>query len=273
VTQICADAMNVPIERFDLVSGDTAITPDCGKTSASRQTFVTGKAAAMAGAKLRATILRLANAQENGVVLFGDGHVAVKDGEGEHSIAIEKLPLDRYGYVATAEATFDPPTSPLDENGQGVPYAVFGFGAHMAEIAVDTELGTVRVLKITAAHDVGRAINPTLIEGQIEGGAAQGLGQALMEEFFPGKGENLHDYLIPSAGDMPPVESILIEDPSPVGPFGAKGIGEQAVIPTAPAILNAIHDAIGVRIRRVPATPDRIRAAILEARRTEGNRA
>jgi CO/xanthine dehydrogenase Mo-binding subunit len=132
----------------------------------------------------------------------------------------------------------------------------------MAEIETDLELGTVRVLKITAAHDVGRAINPTLIEGQIEGGAAQGLGHALMEEFFPGKGENLHDYLIPTAGDMPPVESILIEDPSPIGPFGAKGIGEQAVIPTAPAILNAIHDASGVRIHRVPATPDRIRAAL-----------
>jgi CO/xanthine dehydrogenase Mo-binding subunit len=147
-----------------------------------------------------------------------------------------------------------------------VPYAVYGFGAHIAEIFVDTELGTVRVVKITAAHDVGRAINPTLVEGQIEGGAAQGLGMALMEEFFPGKGENLHDYLIPTVGDMPSVESILIEDESPIGPFGAKGIGEQAMIPTAPAILNAIHDATGVRIRRVPATPDRVRAAILAAR-------
>jgi CO/xanthine dehydrogenase Mo-binding subunit len=133
----------------------------------------------------------------------------------------------------------------------------------MAEIEVDVELGTVRVLQVTAAHDVGRAINPTLIEGQIEGGVAQGIGMALMEEFFPGKGENLHDYLIPSAGDVPPVESILIEDPSPIGPFGAKGIGEQAVIPTAPAILNAIYDAVGVRIRKVPAMPDRVRAAIL----------
>ena len=133
----------------------------------------------------------------------------------------------------------------------------------MAEIEVDTELGTIRVLKVTAAHDVGRAINPTLIEGQIEGGVAQGLGMALMEEFFPGKGENLHDYLIPSAGDIPPVESILIEDPSPVGPFGAKGIGEQAVIPTAPAILNALHDAIGIRVSKIPATPDRVRAAIV----------
>jgi CO/xanthine dehydrogenase Mo-binding subunit len=110
---------------------------------------------------------------------------------------------------------------------------------------------------------VGRAINPTLIEGQIEGGVAQGLGMALMEEFFPGKGENLHDYLIPSAGDIPPVESILIEYPSSIGPFGAKGIGEQAVIPTAPAILNAIHHATGIRLRRIPATPDRIREAIL----------
>src|SRR5207237_9290480 len=131
------------------------------------------------------------------------------------------------------------------------------------KIEEDTELGDKRVLKGTATHYVGRAINPTLIEGQIEGGVAQGLGMALMEEFVPGKGENLHDYLIPTIGDIPPVESILIEDPSPIGPFGAKGIGEQAVIPTAPAILNAIYDATGVRIRRVPATPHRIRVSIL----------
>jgi CO/xanthine dehydrogenase Mo-binding subunit/aerobic-type carbon monoxide dehydrogenase small subunit (CoxS/CutS family) len=265
VTQICADAMQVPIAQFDLVSGDTAITPDCGKTSASRQTFVTGKAAAMAAEKLRRGMLDLLKAKPTATLTLGQGCAKVKDERDERAVDLTTLPLDQYGYVVTAEATFDPPTSPLDENGQGVPYAVFGFGAHLAEIAVDTELGTVQVRKITAAHDVGRAINPTLIEGQIEGGAAQGLGHALMEEFFPGKGENLHDYLIPSAGDMPEVESILIEDPSPVGPFGAKGIGEQAVIPTAPAILNAIHDAIGVRIRRVPATPDRIRAAILAA--------
>jgi aldehyde oxidoreductase len=263
VTQICADALAVPIDRFDLVSGDTAISPDCGKTSASRQTLVTGKAAAMAATKLRSAILGLTSVGPNAAILLGDGVATVMENGISRSIELTGLPLDEHGYVVTAEATFDPPTSPLDENGQGVPYAVFGFGAHLAEIAVDTELGAVKVLKISAAHDVGRAINPTLIEGQIEGGAAQGLGHALMEEFFPGKGENLHDYLIPTAGDMPPVESILIEDPSPIGPFGAKGIGEQAVIPTAPAILNAIHDAIGVRIRRVPATPDRIRTAIL----------
>jgi CO/xanthine dehydrogenase Mo-binding subunit len=227
----------------------------------------------MAGEKLRHDILDLLKAKPNASLVLGQGCARVKDERGERAIDLTALPLDTYGYVVTAESTFDPPTSALDKNGQGVPYAVFGFGAHLAEIAVDTELGTVQVLKITAAHDVGRAINPTLIEGQIEGGVAQGLGHALMEEFFPGKGENLHDYLIPSAGDMPEVESILIEDPSSVGPFGAKGIGEQAIIPTAPAILNAIHDAIGVRIHRVPATPDRIRAAILEAREKESRRA
>jgi len=265
VAQICADALGAPVGRFDLLSGDTAITPDCGKTSASRQTVVTGKAASLAGDQLRRLIARLANACECAVVRFGEGWIEIEEGEKRRTLTLADLPLDPYGYVVTAEATFDPPTSPLDENGQGVPYAVFGFGAHLVEVEVDRELGTVRVLKVTAAHDVGRAINPTLIEGQIEGGVAQGLGMALMEEFFPGKGENLHDYLIPSAGDVPPVESILIEDPSPIGPFGAKGIGEQAVIPTAPAILNAIHDAIGVRIRKVPATPDRVRAAILAA--------
>ncbi|MGA2946300.1 MAG: molybdopterin cofactor-binding domain-containing protein [Candidatus Sulfotelmatobacter sp.] len=272
VTQICADALCAPIDCFDLISGDTSITPDCGKTSASRQTFVTGKAAHMAGRELRRAILRLAGLRgdcndkdrdEDAVIDFGSNILEIRQGGTQRRISLRDRPLDKHGYVLTAEQTFDPPTSKLDEDGQGIPYALYGFGAHMAEIAVDIELGTVRVLKIVAAHDVGRAINPTLIEGQIEGGVAQGLGMALMEEFFPGKGENLHDYLIPSAGDIPPVESILIEDPSSIGPFGAKGIGEQAVIPTAPAILNAIHHATGVGMRRIPATPDRIREAIL----------
>ncbi|GAC1434389.1 MAG: molybdopterin-dependent oxidoreductase [Terriglobales bacterium] len=263
VTQICAEALRAPIDCFDLISGDTSITPDCGKTSASRQTLVTGRAAYMAGQKLRDAILQLTNASDGASITYGESTLAIRDRGKQWNCSLIDLPLDERGYVLSSEETFNPPTSPLDDNGQGNPYAVYGFGAHMAEISVDVELGTVRVLKIVAAHDVGRAINPTLIEGQIEGGVAQGIGMALMEEFFPGKGENLHDYLIPSAGDIPPVESILIEDPSPIGPLGAKGIGEQAVIPTAPAILNAIHHAIGIRIRRVPATPDCVRAAIL----------
>jgi aldehyde oxidoreductase len=272
VAQICADALGVPVDCLDLISGDTSITPDCGKTSASRQTFVTGKAAYMAGKELRRSILLLANVREDAVIDFGSSILTIHEGGTSRNFCLQDLPLDQCGYVLTAEQTFDPPTSALDGNGQGSPYAVYGFGAHMAEIAVDIELGTVRVLKVVAAHDVGRAINPTLIEGQIEGGVAQGLGMALMEEFFPGKGENLHDYLIPTIGDIPPIESILIEDPSPIGPFGAKGIGEQAVIPTAPAILNAIHHATGVRMRRIPATPDRIREAILANEETGASR-
>ncbi len=176
ITQICADALMAAVSQFDLVSGDTAISPDCGKTSASRQTFVTGKAAHMAGTKLRSEILKLAGACACAKIEFSDAKVTIVDNGQSRVLSLGDLPLDQHGYVITCEATFDPPTSPLDENGQGSPYAVFGFGAHTAEIEVDIDLGTVRVLKVTAAHDVGRAINPTLIEGQIEGGVAQGLG-------------------------------------------------------------------------------------------------
>jgi hypothetical protein len=152
----------------------------------------------------------------------------------------------------------DPPTAPLDANGQGAPYAVYGYGAQMVELEVDEALGSVRLLKITAAHDVGRAINPMLVRGQIEGGIAQGIGMALMEEYLPARTENLHDYLIPTFGDVPPIESLIIEVPDPEGPFGAKGLGEHVLIPTAPAILNAIRHATGAEITRVPALPHRL---------------
>ena len=262
VPQICADALGAPIAAFDFVGADTDLSPDAGKTSASRQTFVSGKAAFLAGQAMRRAILRLVNAGEDAKLSFEDGAIDIDDIAGRRRIDLTRLPVDESGLVIEVEETFDPPTTTLDANGQGDPYAVFGYGAHLAEVEVDVELGRVKVLRLVCAHDVGRAINPTLVEGQIEGGAAQGLGMALMEEFFPGRGENLHDYLIPTIGDMPPVESILIEEASSIGPFGAKGIGEQALIPTAPAILNAIHHATGARIRQVPATPDRVREAI-----------
>ena len=152
---------------------------------------------------------------------------------------------------------------PLDEKGQGSPYAVFGTAAQMVELEVDMALGTVKLLRFLAAHDVGRAINPLLVEGQIEGGIAQGIGLALMEEFLPGRTENLHDYLIPTIGDVPDITSIITESGDAHGPYGAKGLGEHCLIPTAPAILNAIAHASGARIHHLPATPDRVRAAIL----------
>ncbi|MEM9048318.1 MAG: molybdopterin cofactor-binding domain-containing protein [Pseudomonadota bacterium] len=264
ITQICADALGLPVDAFTLIGPDTALTPDCGKTSASRQTFVTGNAAAAAGGALRAEILRRANAGPEATLALSDGRLQVQDGHGTRLVPLEG-PADPRGYAISAEETYDPPTSPLDENGQGVPYAVYGYGAQMAELRVDTGLGTVKVTRITAAHDLGRVINPQLAEGQIEGGIAQGLGLALMEEYIPGRTENLHDYLIPTFGDMPQIRSILIETPDPVGPFGAKGLGEHVLIPTAPAILNAIRHATGAEIARVPALPHRVLAAIRKA--------
>lgn len=265
ITQICADALGVAVDAFDLVGPDTQLTPDCGKTSASRQTVVTGKAAMKAGLSLREKILRMGNVGANAQITLSAGVIAISEGPVRREIALADLEPDENGYVLAAEETYNPPTTPLDENGQGKPYAVYGYGAHLAEIEVDMTLGTVRVLRITAAHDLGRAINPLLAEGQIEGGIAQGLGMALMEEYIPGRTENLHDYLIPSVGDMPEIRHILIEKPDPEGPMGAKGLGEHVLIPTAPAILNAIRHACGARLARIPALPHRVLAAIREA--------
>ena len=165
-----------------------------------------------------------------------------------------------------ATGTYDPKTTLLDEAGQGIPYETYGFGAQVALVDVDTELGTVAVRRVVAAHDVGRAVNPTLAEGQVQGGIAQGLGMALMEAYVPGRTDNLHDYLIPTVGDMPEIEVILVEDEEPSGPYGAKGVGEPALVPTAPAILSAIRDATGARVTSLPATPDRVLAAMRAAR-------
>ena len=258
MVQIAADAVGLPASQFALVTGDTDLTADAGKTSASRQTFVSGRASEKAGQDLRQQILRLANAGPEATLTLEGAKLSVRDG-GE----VRTIDLVTAGPLI-GEGTFDPPTTPLDADGQGVPYATYGFAAQLAEVEVDTELGTVKVLRIVAAHDVGRAINPTLVEGQIQGGVAQGLGLALMEEYLPGRTENLHDYLIPTVGDVPEIECILIEDREPLGPSGAKGIGEPALVPTAPAILGAVHHATGVRAHRVPLLPHRLREAIVK---------
>jgi CO/xanthine dehydrogenase Mo-binding subunit/aerobic-type carbon monoxide dehydrogenase small subunit (CoxS/CutS family) len=262
VTQICADALGLPLSAFRLRSGDTAITPDAGKTSASRQTFVSGKAAEKAGRTLRENILRFANVSPRAELSLDGAALVIAEGGERRRVDLRSLPFDADGFVFGAVETYDPPTLPLDEKGQGKPYAVYGYGAQVAELEVDMRLGTVKLVKITAAHDVGKAINPLLAEGQIEGGIAQGIGMALMEEYVPGRTENLHDYLIPTIGDVPEIETILVEVPDPEGPFGAKGLGEHVLIPTAPAILNAIRHATGVLVTTMPATPTRVLAAI-----------
>ncbi|MDH3663565.1 MAG: molybdopterin-dependent oxidoreductase [Alphaproteobacteria bacterium] len=262
IAQIASDALGLPLSAFRLEGADTETTPDAGKTSASRQTFVTGMAAKLAGEALRRDLLRHANASSEGKLALASRTLEVCEAGLVRSLNLETLPADEQGFVALVQETFDPTTTPLDENGQGDAYALFGYGAHLVELVVDIDLGTVKLTRITAAHDVGRAINPQLVEGQIEGGIAQGIGMALMEDYRPGRSENLHDYLIPTIGDVPEIETIIVEEPASVGPFGAKGLGEHALIPTAPAILNAIRDATGAIIGKLPATPDRVLAAI-----------
>ena len=267
IAQIVADTLGIKISKLELAGPDTDITPDAGKTSASRQTYVSGLAARNAASGLRRQICRFAGiADEAAIRLDGSAVLVEQDGRVSR-LDLSGLEPDASGYVLVSQATYDPPSKPLDDKGQGDPYPVFGYGAQMMELTVDTRLGTIRLDQLTAAHDVGRAINPLLVEGQIEGGSAQGIGMALMEDYIPGRTENLHDYLIPTIGDVPRVHNIIIEEADPTGPFGAKGLGEHVLIPTAPAILSAIRHATNALITALPATPHRVRAAI---RQVEG---
>ena len=265
ITQIFATALGVPVAAVQIVGADTDVTPDAGKTSASRQTYVSGNAARLSGEKLRAEILGKMNVATDAVLSSGNGMIVASDAAGEHRLDVAAMVADGEGFVFRSEETYDPPTKPLDANGQGAPYAQFGYAVHLVVVDVDTAMGTVKPVKFVAAHDVGKAINPMMVEGQVHGGIAQGLGMALMEEYIPGRTENLHDYLIPTIGDIPEIETIIIEEEDEHGPYGAKGLGEHVLIPTAPAILNAIKAATGVRLHKVPATPALVRAAIVKA--------
>jgi len=277
--QMFADAVGLPLACVEQVMGDTDLTADAGKSSASRQTFVSGNAAKGAGADLREKLVEALGFGAHvdadiALVLDGDRLVG-RLGSEERAVDLRALKVSAAHEAGAGTCSradlfvgtghFNPPTVPLDADGQGVPYATYAFAAQIAEVEVDVELGTVTLLHIHAAHDVGRAINPTQVEGQIHGGIAQGIGMALMEEYVNGRTDNLHDYLIPTVGDVPPITVHLIEDPEPLGPWGAKGVGEPALVATAPAILNAIHAATGVRMHEVPVTPHRLRAALLAA--------
>ena len=271
--QMFADAVGLPLNCVRQVMGDTDLTLDAGKSSASRQTFVSGNAAKGAGEDLRRLLLAALGAEEPATLVIEGTVLASHCTAGVRRLDLTALAAGRNGDLFTGTGHFNPSTIPLDADGQGVPYATYAFAAQIAELEVDTELGTVKLLHIHAAHDVGRAINPTQVEGQIHGGIAQGIGMALMEEYVNGATDNLHDYLIPTFGDVPPITVHLIEDPEPLGPWGAKGVGEPALVATAPAILNAIHHATGVRMSQVPVTPSRLRAALIHPgiRRDDGS--
>ena len=178
----------------------------------------------------------------------------------------KKVPLPKLAHRAhvkgrplTWQGYFDPVTTPLDaKTGQGNPYATYAYACHLVLAAVDSGTGEVQVSKVVAAHDVGKAIHPQNVEGQIHGGVIMGLGFALMEEYIPEKTSSMADYRIPTSVDIPEIITLIIEDEEPTGPFGAKGVGEPALIPTAPAILNAVADALDRRIYHLPATPQSV---------------
>jgi CO/xanthine dehydrogenase Mo-binding subunit len=268
LAQITAEVLGIEPSEISLVIADTKRTTNAGATSASRQTYISGNAVKDAAARLADVLVTEAVdvlKTPKSLLVLEDGFV-VDSRHSDRRVPLSKLakrahdrgrPLNWQGY-------FDPATSPLDaETSQGVPYATYAFASHLALVTLDTSTGEVRVNKIVAAHDVGKAINPQNVEGQIQGGVGMGLGFALMEEFIPGKTASMGDYHIPTSLDMPEIIPLIVEDQEPTGPYGAKGVGEPALIPTAPAVLNAIADALGERIFRLPAHPERVREAAL----------
>jgi xanthine dehydrogenase molybdenum-binding subunit len=173
--------------------------------------------------------------------------------------------------MVMAEYFYDPPNENLDRELKGNLSVTYTYGTHGVEVEVDKETGQVKILKYIAAHDVGRAINPMLLEGQVYGGATMGIGYALTERLILKDGKvmnsNFRDYKMLTAKDVPNIETIVIETNDPFGPFGAKGVGEPGLVPTAPAIANAIYDAVGVRIKDLPITPEKVLAALKEKKK------
>ena len=271
--QIAAQELGIPYEDVRIISADTAVTPDALASTASRQTFVSGKAVQLAARDVKTHLLKYAAVLldcspeelsiENGTVISE----RIKD---------KTMPFSELADLAHANgkqfigfAWYDNTTKDVDhETNQGNAYAVYIYATQVVDVEVDIDTGDITVLRVAAAHDVGRAINPMMIEQQVEGAVAQGIGYGMMEEVILENGitktPSFTKYLIPTALDMPHVDTYIIEEPIECGPFGAKGVGEGAVIPTAAALVNAVYDAIGIRFRTLPITPEKVLAALSE---------
>jgi CO/xanthine dehydrogenase Mo-binding subunit len=270
--QITAEILGVPLDQVTAYSTDSAVTPLAGTSTATRQLYMSGNAVAKAATAVRDVLLDRAQKhfeEELDNLDLADGKVFVKSNP-EQSLTLEELvqicaaeglPLSNLALFA---APFGEGIDP--ETGQGQVFPDFTFGAQAVEVAVDTETGEITVLKTVACHDVGRAINPAAVEGQIAGGSSQGMGYALMEEFIIEQGRiktpSLSEYLIPTAVDFPSTKVIILESGSGVGPFGAKGIGEPALTPAPAAVANAVADAIGIHIHSLPITPEKVLEAL-----------
>ena len=265
LTQIAAEELNCGMDMVHLVLGDTDLCPDSGVTAASRVTYIVGGSIVLACRalmkKLReaaAAIIEIAPVDlsfENGYFYPVDTpHRKIRTAE-----AVEKL--KREGIQPRAEGVFFPEITSLDpQTGQGDPMATYAFATQAALVSVDVHSGQVEVLDMIACHDVGKAVNPAAVFGQIEGAISMGIGFGIMEEVTLQNGviqnPNFSQYYIPTSLDMPDISASYVESAEASGPFGAKGLGEPALVPTAPAILNAISAATGVRPLKMPVTPE-----------------
>ena len=292
--QIAAEELGVDPEMVTVVYGDTETSPYDGGTVGSRSTFIMGNAVRRAARDVRDALFETA-AEEFEVspedLIARDGYVRVR-GSQDRGIAIGDLSFltlyDRRR-VVIGRGMFQPDTGRVQltggragfrrdatmmdpETGQGNPVAAFSYAAAHAEVEVDSETGLVDVRHFLIATDCGCAINPLLLEGQLEGGAAMGIDHALREDTRPptrpdrGITLDLTEYAISTALDVPEIVTLVVEHPDPNGPFGAKGAGEINVILPGPAICNAIFDAVGVRITALPATPERVLAGLMAQR-------
>jgi xanthine dehydrogenase molybdenum-binding subunit len=265
LTQIAAEALGLRYEDVKGTFADTQITPFAHATSGSTTTFTSGLAAQRAAEDVRRKLLdAAARLLEVGVdaLEIRDG-IVFERGAQEHHLPVGKVVarIENHELVSQASVRAGSKT-----------HIVNSFAAHFAEVEVDPESGMIRVLRYVAVHDSGRIMNPVTAEGQVEGGVIQALGWTLIEEipFDPETGaplaHNLHDFKIPTVVDCPKIEVVLLDHPDPVGPYGAKAIGEPAQVPGAAAIANAVYDATGVRIRHLPITAEKILEGLAERR-------
>ncbi|MDH3595888.1 MAG: xanthine dehydrogenase family protein molybdopterin-binding subunit [Rhodospirillales bacterium] len=277
--QIAAELLGVGLDDVTIYNSDSAVTPLAGTTTATRGLYMTGNAVRLAAEAIRGRFLARAAREfgvEPGEVDLAESKAFVTD-RPDKSMAFKALVAlcASEGVHRSELVMFRAPfTGQIDpETGQGRVHPDYAYGAQAVEVAVDTETGEVTVLKSVGAHDVGQAINPDAVAGQIEGGAAMGQGYALSEELCYEEGRpttpSFSEYLIPTAMDVPRYQSIILESRSGLGPFGAKGIGEPALTPVAPAIANAVADAIGVRVFDLPITPEKIVMALRRAEAAE----
>lgn len=280
LAQVAAEEMGIRPDDVTIGDNDTARAPEAAHAGATRQTYMIGNSVALASREARNVLFaEIADhwAVEVDTLKAFDGELWAVGTNLKITMSEAVAICKARGVVPVGSASFTAHGTGLDPvDGSGAPWQAYVFGTQVAEVEVDTYTGEVQVLGIWAAHDVGRAINPRGVEGQIEGGVVQGLGQALMEDYQTDKGHTtthgFAKYILPTSLDIPQINCSIVEDPDPLTPLRAKGIGEPSLVPTAPAIMNAIYDAIGVRIKSLPATPEKIMQALRDreaAKQTE----